>query len=147
MDALHAATMRHLDTVERGNLYVRALARARRTFADDIPANSEADYRQRLADRLRDYLSFKCESMGPEGLERLLQLGRERARAAALVSYRGAGFYTSLMFLVGAGFREDPLFPWVDEQLSRDFPSEPSRIDAFHAAALKAMNQWLEPGP
>lgn len=116
-----------------------ALARARTL---PIPAGPTLEVAPPL---LQILMPTKCEELGPEGIARLLQCGREAAARYGITAAGGVALYVMLMFILGAGFDQEPLAPWASAILTdRAIPDEHARAGKLHAAALSNLDAWLE---
>jgi len=92
---------------------------------------------QRVATALADGFAADAERLGDEGLCRVVRLGRQRAVRHGWRSEQALYLYVALMLMLGAGFDDDPLLPWVAPTLQRNARHDAAhRIFTLHATAL-----------
>lgn len=92
---------------------------------------------RRVASALADGFAADAERLGEPGLCRLVRLGRQRAARHGWRSEQALYLYVALMLMLGAGFDDDPLLPWVPATLLRDARHDAAhRIFSLHAMAL-----------
>ncbi len=116
-----------------------ALARAR---ALPLPAGPTVE--EATPPLLQDLMPTKYEELGPAGVSRLLQRGRAAAARYGITGTRGVTLYVVLMFILGAGFDQEPLAPWASTILNdKAIRDEHARADQLHAAALTNLDAWL----
>ena len=67
----------------------------------------------------------------------MIAYGLDRAERYAIEGSRGLTVYLTLMFLLGAGFDQDPLYPWAGRVLRNESTfGESARVAALHQAAI-----------
>ncbi len=113
-----------------GNAYNRAaLAKVERLAADPAPLQRDGLEDRLLADFVAAHPQ-KVEVLG-EGPHRcLIARTIEQAQRLGVTSTRGLALFPVLAFIVGAGFADDPLYPWISRTLI-----DPRRPDPDQRAA------------
>jgi hypothetical protein len=93
---------------------------------------------------LRYFCPHKYEFQGEAANRALIEEGFDRAERYQIETGRGLTVFVTLMFLLGAGFDGDPLYPWAGEVLlDRSLPDENTRVTALHRAAMKYVAEVL----
>jgi hypothetical protein len=114
MSRLHASMLAYRDAVagpeRRGSL--DALRAIQRLLGAGIPA-AEILVEPRAVGAMWEVHPRFCAYVGETRLRDLLRRGREEAARLALMIDGGMVLVTALMFTIGHGFADDPLFPWV----------------------------------
>lgn len=142
MQELHAAAMDvlHRTAGPDGAGYRRALTRARA-----LPYERLVGAR---ADPVRAHLRRTLEALHPEqyrvvapALRPMLRRAARTARSCGLGCREGLVIVAALMFLLGCGFHDDPLHPWVAAALAGDAPPA-EKARALHAAAMARLERY-----
>lgn len=116
------------------------LLREARAAPRDAPADDDA-FDQRLLATLATYFPAKAAATGTARLAALAAAGRRRAQQHGFASERGMLLVTALMFILGNGFDEDPLLPWVSTALTSGEP-EAVRIDQLFVHGADMLRRW-----
>lgn len=112
------------------NAYNRAaLAQVERLAADPAPLPRDGLEDRLLADFVATHPQ-KVEVLGESAHRRLIAQTLEQARRLGVTSTRGLALFPVLAFIVGAGFADDPLYPWISRTLT-----DPRRPDPDQRAA------------
>jgi hypothetical protein len=140
MDRLYAVATAHIAQISGsgGELYTRALLRARRLPFEALAA--------RIDGILRHILPEKYEAIGSGGREALLALARAKATAAAFTTPEGQALNAILMFLLGAHYLDDPLHPWAAEALAPNLTGD-RRARHLYESARATLDMFLAPNP
>ena len=103
------------------------------TFDDAMIAMLKVSYPQR------------CQYLGDEAINELLEMGKNEARARQITSAKGAALLIVLMFQLGHGAIRDPLFPWVAATLDDESVTDPNeRVKNLRAKSVKYLEQTLK---
>jgi len=83
----------------------------------------------------------KVAYIGNEGLVALIRGGRADADKHRFSSPRGETVFTTLMFALGHGCTDDPLYPWIEKTLTDERITDPTaRAERLEKKAVT----WLE---
>jgi hypothetical protein len=117
-DRLHEKAMDHFDKVAgpEGVYALKPLRRLAVSARPPLPFSSENVLSGILQEMTHIYPE-KCEHVGYEPLRALIREGIESARANQFSTVRGTALFATLMFTLGHGFAQDPLFPWISRTL------------------------------
>jgi hypothetical protein len=116
-----------------------ARAAPRTVLADE----SVAAWADTFAETLTRFFPAKAAFVGPAALTALAGVARARARSHGLVSVRGVHCIGVLMFILGAGFDDDPLLPWIPPILSAA-EDEQTRLDRLFASGAATLRRWWD---
>jgi len=93
--------------------------------------------------QLREMFPVKSAAIGDECIHLLVQHAFETAASYGIRSARGVCLFAVLMFLVGAGFDNDPQLPWAFRTLSDDsIPDPVTRVERLYAEGRAALKDW-----
>lgn len=155
IDRLEAAAWAHVErvlddyrgldgTTDQG----RFIAELRRLRGEsDVPLTTDTipGFRERTAARLTELFARKSEHAGAGGVGALIDHGIACAATYGVVTERGASVFIAMMFVLGAGFTEDPLLPWVPVILTDEALDGPAtRVDRLYAGAVACLGQWWD---
>lgn len=85
----------------------------------------------------------KYQYIGKNTVHFLITSAAETAKQYAVFSERGLATFVTMMFLLGCGFHNDPIFPWISEILNDpSFMDEAKKIDMLHAKALTFLERF-----
>jgi hypothetical protein len=117
-DRLHARMLDYRQAViGPDNAYARrAVQRFRGTAAQPLPFSRENLVDGLLAEMQRVYPE-RCAYVGEKVLQALIEEGIVIAEQQALTTVRGMALCVLLMFQLGHGCFEDPLYPWISRTL------------------------------
>lgn len=97
---------------------------------------------------LRDIYPQKCEYLGEDLLKELIRRGKESARKFSVTSEQGTALFVALMFALGHGFADDPLFPWVKTTMGDEKIGDPNqraeRLEKRMRTYLDQVIKYLE---
>lgn len=118
-DRLHAALGDYLDRVAGpGNAWSIAALRRLRAQVDAPPAPAAPGFEAGLIAAMHDVYPEKAAFVGDAGLTVVIRAGAAQAAAHDVRSERGRTLFAVLMFALGHGFADDPLFPWIRTTLA-----------------------------
>ena len=98
---------------------------------------SEVTMRQDLLALMREVYPERCDYVGDAALDRVIDRGAAVADGLGLDKTRGAALCVLMLFQLGHGCFDDPLFPWVPlavRSLTGDDP--PSRTAQLERKAM-----------
>jgi hypothetical protein len=140
------STVRYLEQcfgAENGQM-ARTLVRLRDFDLKQAPQSEGLQFQDDLCVLLQYFCPHKYAVQGEEANRALVWEGLERAEEYGIESSRGLTVYITLMFLLGAGFDQDPLYPWAGQVLrDRSLPDENTRVAELHGAAMKYVAEVL----
>lgn len=85
----------------------------------------------------------KCAHVGDQCLEELVRYAMRTAAGHQIVSLRGNMIFITIMFVVGAGFPDDPQLPWASRVLRDASIQDPSqRVNQLYSEALRCLKEW-----
>lgn len=91
-----------------------------------------------FVNHLREFAPLHAAVLGETGLLRLVEVGKERARAHRFTRRNTVGFYLEAMILLGAHFDTDPQYPEISRLLSdRSVTDQTMRADRVHEWLMK----------
>lgn len=117
-DRLYNKAMHYVENVvgSENRYEMEALQRLILMRFEDIPTAG-----QDIANMLSDMHPRKCEYMGRNSLNALIETGDIKAKSFSAYTTKGGAVFVGLMFIFGSGCFIDPQFPWVASTL--DNPS------------------------
>ncbi|MDE2275888.1 MAG: hypothetical protein KGK09_06290 [Burkholderiales bacterium] len=127
---------------------VRLLRQVRALPREPLAEAELADFADTLAALLAGYFPAKLAVVGRPAARAALQAACRRARGHGLHGRRGAALVALLAFVLGDGFDDDPLLPWVPAILQAD-ADEATRVDRLFATGADTLRRWwdLEAAP
>lgn len=143
---LHDRAMDYLDEVEgdEGEFWADALRELHKHPVDDAWLAGTGSFEQKMLAGLRRVWPAKVGSLGEPRVRLLIDRGRQTAERTGLAAERGAAVCIVLMFLLGAGFIEDPQFPWAAGIVNEPGPSgRATRADRLQKEAIARTAKWL----
>jgi hypothetical protein len=141
-DRLHEKAMDYLDKVvgaDGGHALCAMQALA--AFTRRTLPLSERNFRVDLLAQLHRLYPEKCAYVGRNGLESLVGEAIDRASTFQFSTVRAITLMVVLMFALGHGVAEDPLFPWISRTLG-----DPLIVDSTRRAIRleRKMTRYLE---
>ena len=93
--------------------------------------------------RLQRLFPAKCEYAGQHRVRESIATGVDAAHSYGITTERGLILYTSMSFVLGGGFDDDPLLPWASAAL-RDpaIENEGQRVDRLYAQGVSFLRRW-----
>jgi hypothetical protein len=86
----------------------------------------------------------KYSAQGEASTRELISAGFDRAELYGVKSSVGRAVHITLMFMLGARFDEDPLYPWAGQVLrDKSLADEATRVRSLHNAAMQYINEVL----
>ena len=144
-DQVHKKTTDYLDNVAGPvNAYtLDALREIRRAASEDVRFSGQAFENGMLSQMKRIYPQ-KCNYVGDVPLRMLIQRGIELATTCSVTTTRGVALFVVLMFALGHGFSDDPLFPWASRTLKDPKIVDPDkRAQRLEAKAIAYLDRVL----
>ena len=144
-DQLYEKTTDYLDNVAGPvNAYTSdALRKIRRAASEDVTFSGEAFENGMLSQMKRIYPQ-KCNYVGDAPLRMLIQHGIELATTSSVTTTRGVALFVVLMFALGHGFSDDPLFPWVSRTLRDPKTDDPGkRVQRLETKSITYLDRVL----
>ena len=118
-DALYDKEMEYFTTVFGPNgEYALAALRAIPGFAKSPLAITTENFASRMLAQLKQLYPEKCNYIGDECLQNVIQEATEMAETHQFLNPRSLALFVVLMFAFGHGFMDDPLFPWIAHTLN-----------------------------
>jgi hypothetical protein len=130
------------------NIYtVRALRRLADLAGQELPPRA-TDFQEVMLSHLEAAYPEKCAYVGEDALMTLIDEGVEGAKEMSFSSVRGMALFVVLMFALGHGFADDPLFPWISKSLTDPRITDPGeramRLEAKALTYLSHVLKYLE---
>lgn len=92
---------------------------------------ADRDFENRAIQYLQENFPRRCETVGPENLHPIVQIGRKCAAHYQCFGEQGIVVYLHLMFILGSGFDSDPQLPWAAEILNDAEKHEITRTESL----------------
>ncbi|WP_437668809.1 hypothetical protein [Sorangium sp. So ce131] len=145
VDRLYDAMLSYLDNVDpERTLSLQALRNLRHLLREDPPVAALRVEEVALDTMARVYPQ-RCAYLGEPLLRRLIRRGAETAGRYDLGTDRGVVLITGMMFGIGHGCAEDPLFPWVQATLhDTAIKSAERRVARLHKRVAIYLERALE---
>lgn len=123
--------------------FIEELRRMRHEPNEALDASAMPEFYSRVLKRLAQLFPKKCEYVKEVNLRRLIQHGIKTAESYAVSTERGFVLFISMMFLLGGGFDNDPMLPWVSAILNdEDITDEKQRVNKLYAGAVACLKRW-----
>ncbi len=118
-DLLHEKLVEYLEIVNgpKNEFALKALGKLSRAKLGNYTAAGRS-IGTHIKMALKDVYPKKYEYLGEEGVETLITKAKESAKVFGVTSENGLSVLASLIFAVGHGFGDDPLFPWIKNTLN-----------------------------
>lgn len=143
-ERLHAAAIRYLDIVSGPDNEFIDAAQRQLIFEPLYMVTQSLDHLvQELSARLERIWPEKYRQLSESSRLALIEGSVAKARTYGIDSAPGALICLGMMYMLGSGFDEDPLFSWARRALID--PTEldqGAKIDRLHSAALSYLKQW-----
>jgi len=99
-----------------------------------------------LAAELTRLFPAKCAYVGEAAVIAAVAEAMDCSQHYGFAGERAIGLFVTMRFLLGRGFTNDPLLPWV-EQILRDptIPDPRTRSERLHARGVSILRQWWTP--
>ena len=70
--------------------------------------------------------------------------GEKEAAPFGIASQRAVSVFIAMMYLLGGGFFNDPIYPWANEVLNdKDIKTEEERVDRLYDEGCAFFDKWL----
>lgn len=113
-DLLHEHLLLYLQKVAgpENQYIIKALQRMRGVTSEAVLATG-GDFEETMLSHMRSVHPERCDHVGERPLKFLIQWAVAASNRSAIGTQRGRVLFVALMFAMGHGFANDPLFPWV----------------------------------
>jgi hypothetical protein len=129
---------------EQGGYMARALVRIREYDLASAPCSTGPQLETDLLGSLESFCPQKFRTQGGGPTRALIRLGVAEAARHGISGGPGLTVYIALMFMVGAGFDDDPIYPWAGAVLNdASTASEAERVGRLHRAAAAYVSRAL----
>ncbi|WP_437719054.1 hypothetical protein WMF45_23155 [Sorangium sp. So ce448] len=128
MKRLYEATLRYLHAVSapQKQAGIQALRNLVQFLGEGVPPAALRD-EQTAIDTLARIYPQRCAHLGEARLRQFVRLGPDAAARYDVATDQGIAVVTGLMFGIGWGVAEDPLWPWVGATLRDPANKSPER--------------------
>lgn len=93
--------------------------------------------------RLQRLFPAKCEYVGQAGVRRGIEIGFASAQTYGITKECGLILFTGMKFVLGGGFHQDPLLPWVAATLQDSaIQNQDKRVEKLYAEGLSFLRRW-----
>jgi hypothetical protein len=113
------------------------IRKLRAESSEHLVTSTTPGFKARLRAFYAELLPARYKHAGDDVLEEVLETGIHHARRYGLSTERGTATYTTLAFLLGAGFTKDPVHPWATAAVA-------AQVDANEKADLLFDSAWAE---
>jgi len=124
---------------------VRALVRIKGFDLRSVPEPRGESWETNLLKRLRTFFPEKYDFQGEEANRALVRQAGTAVEDLGLEGERAVTAVGTLMFMMGAGFGHDPLYPWAARALAEG-GAEAERVDRLHREAVAHLERSLASG-
>jgi len=156
IDRLYDRTCWYLDAIEgpEASFSIQAMHKLQQIVLDSTPA-AELGEERRAVDTMARVYPQRCAYLGEAALRGLVRRAFEEAARLDMATLGGVALTTGLMFAMGHGFAEDPLYPWVQATLrdsgikgaERRVVRLQRRVEIYMDRALKHLDSRGADGP
>jgi len=96
---------------------------------DDAFLEGMAQHRLRslsvaMGESFREHYPKECRLMGKDGLKRFCDICTQKAYGYGAENFGELKSYATLAWVLGIGFDDDPLYPWIAQILAKEEPFE-----------------------
>lgn len=127
-DLLHEKMLEYIKKVARDandEYSLKALRRLKNARIEDYQV-AGGYFDEKAIVGLRDIYPQKSEYLGEELLQTLVKRAKELAERYSVTSEKGKALFVALMFVLGHGFANDSLFPWVKTTMEDESITDPN---------------------
>jgi hypothetical protein len=144
LEQVYARTLDYLNQVAGadGGHLDQALNTLHKTPQEKLVPPPSPDFVERLVEILTREWPHKANALGEKALAALVERAGQQARGMGMATPDGHGLCAWLMFLLGSGFADDPLFPWVARVMA-DAPAAHREHQLAHEAKAY-LGRWLQ---
>lgn len=101
-----------------------------------------------LASWIENVFPARCNYIGEAKVRDLIPRGIQTASRYGLSTERGVALFTVLMFVLGSGFTDDLLFPWVSATLNdKKIADQTQRTDRLYIEGVGFLQRWWASEP
>ncbi|MDH5257220.1 MAG: hypothetical protein OEX07_04410 [Gammaproteobacteria bacterium] len=147
IDLLFEKTIEYLeDSTGPDSIYlVKAMIRIRGYDMESLCELEGRNIEEVARECLINIYPEKCQLMGDELLNRLIKHGVDKAEERQLYRIKSRIAYITLMFMLGAGFDKDPLYPWANEVIDdQSIVEEDNKTNKLFEVAVQHINHSLK---
>jgi hypothetical protein len=120
-----------------------AFRRARSVRYEDLTL-PPGDFESGCLTRLREGHSHKFDHVGEPAVRAMIPEAVGKARQYSISAQPGVLLFVTLMFAIGHGFAEDPLFPWISHTLNNEAISDPNkRAERVYSKTMTYLDQVI----
>jgi hypothetical protein len=119
MHAFFGAAMKYIDLIAgpSNERLIRAMIRVKNYDLRTAPARG-GEFEDNLCGVFEKFFPEKYAYQGEAVTRALIRAGIKEARQYGIEDNQGILSYTGLMFMVGSGMHQDPLYPWISRTLN-----------------------------
>ncbi len=145
VERLHVKALEYIDaTAGEDFRYENEALHLVRSFRYENLAVPHRNFEEGCLDKLQFFYPRKYAYVGEPVLQRLIHAAKEQARDHSVTTQQGILFLAALMFFMGHGFAEDPLFPWIKSTLTDSAIRDPNkRVERLHAKTMDYLDHFL----
>jgi hypothetical protein len=148
-ELLHTDCLRYLDEISGPDhkFAIRSLRQTRKAVSEippsalDIPRNRLGSA---LASSLKEIYPEKAAYLGDRVLNKIVSRGEQLAAQHDIDSHRGIALLVFLVFALGWGCTQDPLYPWVQNALVDPLAAPNDRAARLEAKAVVYLDHVLQ---
>ena len=145
MDRLsRQALVFHKKAVGDDSQYVKNLIKYRGKSFEELLIPATGSFEEQVIVQMKGMYQEKYEAIGDENSRRLIEHGRAEAKLFGISTDRGVSIFIAMMYLLGGGFFNDPIYPWAAEVLNdKGIKTEEDRVDRLYTEAGVFFDKWL----
>jgi hypothetical protein len=112
---------------------------------DVVTSSTMPQFLESLEARVRRLFPAKCAYVGERNLREALRVAALSAGGYGITTERGLTLFGAMRFVLGGGFDQDLLLPWVSATLQDpEIPDQDKRVDRLYVSAVRFLNRWWE---
>jgi hypothetical protein len=139
---LHAASMEYLEKVSGpDNEFIDAAQSRLLNEPLQVQTGSGSDFIKEVSQRLERIWPEKYRQLDEDRRTILVQEAAGKARAYKIESPVGVLICIVMMYMLGSGFDNDPMFLWAHKILSSEQEGA-AKINQLHATSIACLKQW-----
>jgi hypothetical protein len=139
---LHAAAMYYLETVSGpANEFIDAAQSRLLNETAEIQSGSSSSFIKEVSTRLQRIWPEKDRQLDEDSRAILVREATAKARNYGIESETGILICIVMMYMLGSGFDNDPMFSWAHKILSSEQEGS-TKIKQLHAASIVCLKQW-----
>jgi len=144
-DGLHEQMTEYLSQVSGPeHTFAKKALRETRQLASEPPPTGNGGLRSQLTTRMQKIYPEKCEYLGRDRLQAVIDGGISVAQSNDVTSLDGLRLFAVLAFALGHGFANDPLYPWIAGTLNNSPIEDPNiRAEKLQQKAILYLDRVL----